>query len=153
MSVLQPNKQKVNQPSQVLKVWAGRAADAVDAELKRIAELDKPAPVTQQPTMPRDPKAMANNGMDPMSMGSTSSGYPSSGMMPEMSTMSGYDETMMSGMMGLGGVMVPQAKPQPPEVLASRRRINYVLQQFLMGATGKPDVVENPKPRAAYHRQ
>ncbi len=65
-----------------------------------------------------------------------------------MSTMSGYDESMMGGMMGmgLGGAMVPQAKPQPPEVLASRRRINFVLQQFLMGATGKPDVVENPKP-------
>ncbi len=71
-------------------------------------------------------------------------GYDAS--MSSMSPMTGYDESMMGGMMGMGMGMVPQAKPQPPEVLASRRRINYVLQQFLMGATGKPDVVENPKP-------
>ncbi len=150
MSVLQPNKQKVNQPSQVLKVWAGRAADAVDAELKRIADLDKPKPVSQQPTMPRDEKAAANGGMAGMSgmSGSEMSGMSGYSEPSGMSGMSGYDEGMMSGMMGMGmGMgMVPQAKPQPPEVLASRRRINYVLQQFLMGATGKPDVVENPKP-------
>ncbi len=31
---------------------------------------------------------------------------------------------------------VPEAKPQPPEVLASRRKLNNVLQQLHLGVTG-----------------
>ncbi len=148
IGVLQPGKQKVNQPSQVLKTWAGRAADAVEGELKRIADMEKPKVVMQQPTMPQDQTAMsagsgAGRGYEP----SSGYGYTSPTMMTESmgSGMEYGSYGMPSDMMGMNGMPMP-AKPQPPEVIASRRRINHVLQQFLVGATGKGEWSEAPKP-------
>ena len=46
---------------------------------------------------------------------------------------------MMAQMMGEeGDEEGPRVNPQPPEVVASRRQLNWVLQNLHIGATGKP---------------
>ncbi len=139
ISAIQPGKQPLQNLPMVLKTWAGRAADTFDGEIKRIANLDPPIAVRDQPAMPVEdtvPRAGgAMNGEESMmdSMGSAGpSGYDE-GM---MDSGSGYDDMMMGGMMMPG--MMPAAKPQPLEVITSRRRINSVLQQLQLGVTGQP---------------
>src|SRR5690606_11908464 len=51
---LQPGKAKIQEPSKVLKSWAARGADAIDRELDRIARLDPPKAVRDQPAMPTE---------------------------------------------------------------------------------------------------
>ena len=52
---------------------------------------------------------------------------------------------MGMGMGMMGGM--PAAKPQPPEVSLSRRRITHVLQQIMQGAVGsaEAEVPKNPR--------
>ncbi len=71
-------------------------------------------------------------GMDDMEMG-----YDMSSMMPDYDDMDmGMDMDMMQMMMMPGGRV--QENPQPPEVIASRQQLNYVLQQVNLGVTGQP---------------
>ncbi len=136
----QPGKAKVNQPSKVLDSWAARAAQAIDQELERIARLDPPVPVRDQPAMPteqtRRPTFFSQEGGDGMDdgydPGSDMDDYtPDDGMDGGMDDYDPYD--------GGGGLYtsVPQVKPQPLEVVTSRRRINHLLQQLHMGVTGQ----------------
>ncbi len=142
---LQAGQAKVEQPSQVLKSWAARAADTLDRELDRIARLDPPTAVRDQPAMP--------SARTPRGMGPGGGGYEMGGEMPEMDgdymgDYGGMDMEMptdmyMEGggygeMMGPGGGMgPPKAKPQPLEIVTSRRAINHVLQQLVTGVVGQ----------------
>ncbi|MGI9473663.1 MAG: hypothetical protein ACR2NZ_19125 [Rubripirellula sp.] len=140
---------QVDKPEDVLQSWSRRAFDAFTAEVERLNELERTAPVRDQPMKPEDfltkntdSRKARSASMDDMD-----------GMMG-MDDMDGYEEGMMGGMeeieedgmddmmmmMGMSGGMglVPEANPQPPEVIASRQRLNTVLQQLQLGATGSP---------------
>lgn len=137
ISTLQPGKQKLPNLPIVLKTWAARAANTIDGEVKRIAHLSPPTAVRDQPAMPTDDTRArtgygegsdygADYGMD-MDMGAYDTGMDMS--------MQDYDYDSMG--MGMGPGMMMAAKPQPLEVITSRRRINHVLQQLQLGVTGQ----------------
>ncbi|WDQ19388.1 hypothetical protein [Rhodopirellula sp. P2] len=145
----------------VLKSWSRRAFDTVESELKRLKALDRTSamPVKQPPSpdtflgVKEDKKKKKDKsrtggammgggmGMDDAMMG----GMGMDSMMDGMDMGMGMDgmgmDDMMGGM-GMGGMgmmgRMPAAKPQPPEVSLSRRRITSVLQQLLRGAVGSP---------------
>lgn len=148
---LKAGQAKVNEPSKVLASWAARGAATIDQELQRIAKLDPPIAVRDQPAMPTERTPV---------MGGASGGDMYGGGMGEMGEMGGMDSYggamgamgEMDGMgdmyggadmygggdtYGGGGMMAPKAKPQPPEVIAGRRRINHILQQLQNGVTGQ----------------
>ncbi len=143
---------KVAEPEKVLESWSKRALQGFEAELARLEGIERLKPVSPQP---KDPKLFLNKdvkgtaqaarssrggeGDYESTMGSygsemESSEYGSAEMDP-MYGMGGYD-SMMGG--GGYGMVIPVAKPQPPEVLASRRKLNFILQQLYQGVTGKP---------------
>lgn len=143
---LKPGQGKVNEPAKVLSSWAARAAVTIDAELARLAKLDPPVAVRDQPAMPSMQTPMAGGAYGGDMYGPGGMGDMGPGMMNEMSPemygggdMYGGAE-MYGDMYGPGGMgmMAPAAKPQPPEIVASRRRINHVLQQLQFGVTGQP---------------
>ncbi len=148
----QPGKAKVSEASKILRSWAARGAETIDREIDRIAKLDPPTAVRDQPQIPVTPTAGAGGGYDPSMAG---------GMMPGMdggmAGMGDYDPGMMSGMDGMGmggmegdmyggmmgmpggGMMGPiTILPQPLEIVTARRSINDVFQQLQVGATGQP---------------
>jgi len=147
IATIQPGKQSVEKLPVVLQTWAARAADTIEAELKRIENLVAPLAVRDQPAMPTDDTAQAamggngqqggyDMGMDGGYGGSMSGQSDYSGM-EGMSGMEGDYSGMMDGY-GYGSAAVPVAKPQPLEVITSRRRINQVLQQLQLGVAGSP---------------
>ena len=98
---------------------------------------------------PEEDNSSEDTGMEGMNM-SAEDDVEMSGMsnMEGMGEMQMGDELMcpsrmnmdmggmeMEMMMGMGG-SAPEAKPQPPEVKAARRMINYVLKQVHLGVTG-----------------
>lgn len=148
----QPGKAKVSNASNVLASWAARAAETVDQEIERIAQLDPPLAVRDQPAMPTSPTAGGSAGAMGMGMGMPGGemmggDYDPSmmggmeGMMPGSDMMGGemYGEGMlgMPGMMGVGG---PPAIPQPLEIVTARRSINHIFQQLQTGVTGQRTV-------------
>lgn len=128
--------------------WADRAATTLANELKRLKSLDRPQETTPQQSLAQ----AASRG--------AASGYGEMGMMPGMEAMDPgmMDPAMMGGELGMEGMpgmmpgMVPgmegmpgmfgpmaTAKPQPPEVIAARRRINANLEALLLGLAGSLD--------------
>jgi len=138
MGQLKPGQGKVSSPSKVLASWAARAAATIDAEIARIAKLDPPKAVRDQPAMPTEQTPMMNSGQGAygaaMGMEMSPGSEYGSEMMPDM--YNGMNPGM--GMLGADGMMVAQVKPQPLEVITGRRRINHVLQQLQNGVTGQP---------------
>ena len=147
----QPGKAKVSEASKILQSWAARGAETIDREIDRIAKLDPPIAVRDQPQIPVTTTGGAGGGYDPSMAG---------GMMPGMdggmAGMGDYDPGMMSGMDGMGmggmegdmyggmmgmpggGMMGPiTILPQPLEIVTARRSINDVFQQLQVGATGQ----------------
>lgn len=146
MGQLQPGQGKVQQPTKVLQSWAARAAAAIDGELDRIARLEPPKAVRDQPAMPTEQTRRPGFGGPEMGgMGYESYGMPGPGYEGGSSDYSMMDSTMEYSMdaygpgMGYesGMMMMPRAKPQPVEVISARRRINHVLQQLQLGVTGR----------------
>jgi hypothetical protein len=139
-------KGKVAQPEKVLESWTRRALDAFEAELSRLAALDRATATQDQPRKPEDflqkPAAKKRSrsmmgGMDEMEDMEDYGDMDEMDMMGEMDMMDDMDD--MDGMMGMGmmgGRITPDAKPQPPEVRASRRKLNHVLQQLHRGVAG-----------------
>ena len=140
-AAIKPGTQKPEKLRELLQNWAARAADTVDGEIARINTLSPPVPVTDQPAMPVEDSAAANaaggrGGMD-MAMG-MESGRMSSMSMGGAGMGMETSRSMMGdrmGMMGMG--MAQQAKAQPIEIIASRRKINHLLQQLQLGITGQ----------------
>ncbi len=140
-------KDKVTDPERVLASWSKRALVAFESELTRLNGLERPKPATNQPPKPEDFLKKTTETPKPRSTGGGMGGEPMEDMMNE-----GYDENDMDAMgmgmgdmememgmgMGMGGMMgVAQAKPQPPQVRASRSKLNHVLQQLHLGVSGK----------------
>ncbi len=137
---------KVADPEKVLSSWSTRALAAFESEVKRLKSLDRLEPAASQP---KDPEQFLNKdakkaptSRDSMMDDMMGDQYGSSQDMSQYGDMmggpdmSGYEDMMGGQFPG----MVPEAKPQPPEVSASRRKLNHVLQQLHMGVTGKPTV-------------
>lgn len=153
MGQIKPGQAKVNEPTKILASWAARAAATIDKELDRLAKLDPPVAVRDQPAMPsvQTPMAGGAYGGGDMYGGGAMGGDmgegmmgPSGGMMDGMEGMSDMYGAGGADMYGGGGsdmfgpgMMAPKAKPQPSEIIAGRRRINQVLQQLQFGVTGQ----------------
>ncbi|WP_236621315.1 hypothetical protein [Rhodopirellula sallentina] len=156
---------KVENPGEVMKQWSARAFNAVQSELDRFAAQTRPRPAQSQPPNPIDflRKAAPEK---PKAITATRKGRAPSGMMgdpgmgmgmgPDMDMEMGMEMGMGMGMgpdmdMGMGmdmgyGMMQTIANPQPPEVNLSRRKIDFVLQQLLQGATGSAQGTPEEKP-------
>ncbi len=161
---LQPGKAKVGNASKVLTSWAARAAETVDQEIARIARLDPPVAVRDQPAMPTSPTAGGSGGAMGMGMG-MGMGMPGGDMMG-----GDYDPSMMEGMGGMEGMMPGSdmmggdmyggmlgmpgmmgtggapAVPQPLEIVTARRGINHVFQQLQVGVTGQRTLGQPKQP-------
>ena len=151
---------QVAEPEALLQSWAGRLLGTVDAELQRIDALTKPKQDPSQPPSPgsaltgkEDANAaapmaggMAMDAMDAMdgmdSMGMEDAMMGMGGMAMDGTAMDGMamDGMVMDYMGGMGGmgVQTPVYNPQPPEIELSRRRIDHLLQQVMMGTVGSP---------------
>lgn len=149
----------------VLKSWSRRAFNAVESELKRLQARDQTT--TTAVKQPPNPETFLGvkeekKKKDKSRAGSTMGGGMDMGMDAMMSGMDmdmgmGSDSMMMDMDMGMDSMMggmgmgmmgrTPTAKPQPPEVSLSRRRITYVLQQLMQGAVGSQvaKIPENPR--------
>ena len=153
---------QVAEPRKVLNSWGNRVLDAFESEIDRYDRMEKAKPVSTQPVNPEsflEKKTTETNssrgggtggemGMD-MQMEDEMGG-----MMGDMERGSGMemgdmdmDMDMGMGMemgmemgMGMSGGRggAPPEKPQPPEVIATRKKLNYVLQQVHLGMTGFP---------------
>lgn len=148
-------KPEVAQPEQLLQSWTRRAVDSFEAELARLAALERPGPAATQPRKPEDflqkPVEKKRSSRSMMGMGGGMMGG-----MEEMEEMDmdygdmegAYDEMDMDDMgemmMGMGGMMggmsAPTENPQPPEVRATRRKLNHVLQQLHRGIGGVANI-------------
>ncbi|MDE0866844.1 MAG: hypothetical protein OSA98_23955, partial [Rubripirellula sp.] len=144
-------KGQVAEPEIILKSWARLAHSSFKSELERLEGLDRLQPDGKQPAnpadilkpkLPEDPKnrppGSLGDEMEDNEMGGEM-GEEMGGM--EMGGMEGYeddeldsDDDIMGNMFGMSSTT--EANPQPPEVLASRRLLNTVLQQLQLGATG-----------------
>ncbi len=163
---------QVKDPEEITKQWSLRAFNAIESELARFASQTPPPPAMQQPPNPitflrkskttkdrekqRSRGASNRGGM--RGGGRFEAGMGGDEMMGDMGGMGG--DEMMDGMMGDmdgmdmmgdGGMMGmpgmnPQTPPQPPEVSLSRRKLSFVLQQLLHGATGSPKGKIGDKP-------
>ena len=161
---------KVEKPDEVTKQWAVRAFKAFDSEIERFDSRQRPTPALQQPPQPiefleksanaKKKNTAANQrsmrggmgmgmGMD-MEMGGGGRG---TGMDMDGMGMDGMGMGMGMGMggmgmggMGMNGPLQAEAPPQPPEVDLSRRKLSFMLQQLLRGATGSPrgEMLEPP---------
>ena len=147
---LKPGQAKVKEPTKILSSWAARAAATIDQELDRLAKLDPPVAVRDQPAMPSLQTPMTGGayggGAGGEMYGGPMGGDMAGGMMgPDGGAMDGMSDMYGAGgadMYGGGdmygpGMLAPKAKPQPSEIIAGRRQINYVLQQLQFGVTGQ----------------
>lgn len=135
---------------EVLMQWAKRVLKSYESELTRLEDLDKKRIAKRQPPRPdsfvgqKNPQstetAMPQMGMDGMM---EEEGY---GMEQDMDM--GMEMGMEMGSMMMGGGMGMRStggteKPQPVEIVASRKTLNYALQQVLLGVTGVGKVAED----------
>ena len=139
---------KVKSPDRLISDWTGRAVGAFEAELERFTLMKRRAPVRGQPPAPdsflRSTKEKAKPSMDAMMGGMGQMGPGAGAMEGMMGQMGGMgDDAMMQAMMQGPGRMMMGGKPdindQPPEIIMSRRQLNYVLQQVHAGVTGSPE--------------
>jgi hypothetical protein len=140
----------------VLQQWAKRLLQAFEGERDRLAKMDAKLVARKQPPSPESfvniksdddkKRTTGMRGME-MEMEMGMDGYDA-----EMEMASGMEEGMgmemeMEMMMGMGGgmgAMMGRRKPkQPPEIIATRKQLNYVLQQVFQGVTGQPTPVED----------
>ncbi|WP_164100492.1 hypothetical protein [Candidatus Laterigemmans baculatus] len=119
--------------------WGDRAATALAAEVRRLKSLDRPQPVTQQQSLAQAARGGGGGygGMDAMMPGMEAMDMEAGAMSPDMM----MPDMMMPGMEGMPGMYGPMAtaRPQPPEVIAARRRINANFEALLLGLAGSLD--------------
>lgn len=142
-------KGKVGEPDKVLSRWSAMALKAFESEVARLNGLERVSQAAKQPKQPSeflnktpnrtvvqpgyDGSGMADMGAD-YDMDDMGADYSMAGMGDDFGDEYGMD--MGDGRYGMPGI--PEAEPQPPEVIASRRRLNHVLQQLHLGVTGNP---------------
>jgi hypothetical protein len=157
-------KGKVDDPEMIMNSWSRRLLKTLESELARIKAYDRPPVDRDQPRDPKDfltakkpetKKPMPGGMMEGMegsmdrSMmeGSMMEGSMMEGSMMEGSMMEGM---MMEGMMMEGMMGVPQAKPQPAEIIAARQKINFALEYMNLGAAGSRMLGLPKTPRGIY---
>ena len=129
----------VEAPALVLDKWSARVMRVFQAELDRLKSFDPPQVASKQPPAPRDVVRPATTaGTTPRPQAGGYEGYEEDGLGMEEDGGYGADEDDYGGEDGYGPGAAGAAKPQPPEVLASRRHLNHVLQQVHLGVTGSP---------------
>ncbi len=127
----------------ILLSWSLLATDVLDREIKRLEAMTRPQPISPQPVTAqsivqlsqaagRRPRNMPMQRADgEMDAGGMDDGFGENGR---------DDEAMAPGMLpaGLGRARLGRGgRPlQPPEVAMSRRKLNFVLQQFHQGVAG-----------------
>ena len=144
----------------LLQQWGTRAMGSLDAEIARLEAYEPDMSPVSQPADPRSfvtVRSSAPSGR--RGMGEEMSEGMSEGMgermAPDESSMEdgegGFGEMGSYGEMGGFGVPGASARvEQPPEIIASRKKLSYLCQQLLLAATGqaKPvdelDPLENP---------
>ena len=142
----------------VLQEWSKRILQSFESEITRLEELEKNtnAPKVKQPAEPatflkatEDPaekKAAAGRAGMGMGYEDMTEAYDMEGGMMEMMTenMEGMAGMMSGGYSsGYSAGSRAQVADQPAEVVASRRKLNYVIQQVLIGLIGDAKVVED----------
>lgn len=160
-SMSQVMQGKIDQPADVLNSWTARALTAFEEELKRLNALERPKQAQSQPPLPedtlenRESKPATNRmamgmGMEDEMMGGDMGYEEMMNSGPEMDEMEMGDpmDAMMMEAMGGSGMLGGQRQltPQEPEVIASRRKLNHVMQLMHLGVTGSPT---KGKPRQA----
>ena len=138
-------KGKVTAPDDVLQKWAVRAMRAFQYEVVRLKAIDRPKAAASQPIKPRSIVRPKDSPEKPGGGGggesTEDSSYEATDMMEGYEDSSGEDTDYagygaeMGSTYGMTGAA--KTKPQPPEIFASRRKLNYVLQQLHVGATGQ----------------
>ena len=145
------------QTKDVLKQWAQRVLAAYRGEIERLEAMEnttrtsrfQPPPPesfvreTKDPDEKPTPRMMGGMMDDMMMEDSMMEDSMMDDMMMDDSMMM---DDMMMGMDGMMGGMMPGMtleKPQPAEIVASRKKLNCALQQVLLGVTGTATKVEN----------
>ncbi len=127
----------VDAPALVLDKWSARVLRVFESELTRLQSFDPPKSDNDQPPAPRE---VLRPSTERRSTGRGDGDYTgASEEMEDMGDLGDYggemmDEALDDYMPGSRGE--PEVKPQPPEVLASRRHLNLIMQQVHLAATG-----------------
>jgi hypothetical protein len=141
---------QVPAPKQVLDSWSKRVLDAFEGELARLDAKDNRIPPDR--TQPVKPESLLEKKTTETPKRTAASMMDSSGMDGEMEMSQMVDrmgeadssmmesESMDMGLMmdRMGMTAMAAEKPQPPEVIATRKRLNSILQQVQLGVTGQP---------------
>lgn len=153
-------KGKVSDPSGVLNSWSRRTLNVMQAELDRLKALDRAEPAGGQPPNPDNlgsggggtgssggsrPKKKSAGGLGALGSSSSSS-RSSSAVEPPGFGQGGGGLGALGGPTnerGRGRKKVRKREPtpgenQPPEVVGSRRKLNYALQHLQIAVTGSP---------------
>lgn len=140
----------VETPAVVLDQWSGRLLRAFRKEIGRLKSFDPPVAAREQPRPPREvlqgpatetQRRRGGGGYgEEYGPGGDMSGYGEMPGMEDMGDYEGYGDAGMDmdsayGFMP-GRTRATDAKPQPPEVLGSRRQLNLLLQQMHLAVTG-----------------
>ncbi|TWU66592.1 hypothetical protein V7x_21610 [Crateriforma conspicua] len=146
-------KAKVAAPLKTLDIWTAIAFEAFGEEVKRLEQFNQPREIAmQQPEKPDDLLVPAEERVMDASM---EDGYGGDMDMDDGSyemgaegSDDGYGDMGMDEGYGSYGMapVVQEYEPQPAEVVATRRRLNDVLQQIHLGVTGsaKPGMPSKP---------
>ncbi|MBL6725010.1 MAG: hypothetical protein ISQ09_07965 [Rubripirellula sp.] len=146
---------QVAEPKKVLTSWGHRVLHAFESEIDRYDRMEK---VKADGSQPVNPESFLEKKAEETSRSRTGAGGEMDmdqqmenemGMMDSMDRGSGMEMDMdmggmdmemdmMMGMTGSGRGSVPEFKDQPAEVIATRKKLNYVLQQVHLGMTGYP---------------
>lgn len=143
----------------VLEKWSARMMRSFRSELERLNSFDPPTAAREQPRAARDLLKSATEPRRRRPGGAGGDMYDG-GEYSEMmepggedyaggGEMGGYEMEDYDGGFAPGGEgfgRQPEAKPQPPEVLASRRHLNLIMQQLHLAVTGsaKPGTPNRP---------
>lgn len=140
----------------LLQQWGKRALGALDAEIARLKAYEPDTSPVSQPADPRSFVTVRSTGSTSRrpGMGEDSGEGMERRMAPDESSAEGpeggegsYGE--MGGYGEMSGFGVPGSSSkvdQPPEIIASRKKLSYLCQQFLLAATGQPKPVDELEP-------
>ncbi|MEM6688927.1 MAG: hypothetical protein AAF664_05835 [Planctomycetota bacterium] len=149
---------QVKDPTGHLSLWAAKTMEAIQGELDRFALMEPPAPAKQQPRDPGsflrektdDKPIVPDGGIDPGMLAGGGdedregmSDGPSAAELALIMAAAAAEDSQDS-MRGSEGPEImfqePEYEPQTAEVIAARKRINYVMQAFRRGAIGQAEL-------------
>lgn len=142
---------------QVLMDWSKRILASYEAEIERLGAMSKSSMSMSRVSQPPAPETFLKATEEPKD--DKKSTRRMGGSMEDMMGMDdSYDEemmgmddemgmedmmSMMGGGSGMGMMRMSPEQKQPAEIIATRRKLNYVIQQVLVGLTGQGNAVED----------